>query len=659
MQTIGFKPSFQMKEKRYEDFESRGLPEVVLRGGVEDRNKVEATPTRLPVHGHKPSIVTEEDQNEDNTLEKPTIVDAVELHGLPSTYSQEEGCNEIFRMTELGDHSGVEEFLSERGHEVEITPKIGCSPIHYSKLNVANWENKKGDSLLIVAVKVDCKMVEIVLKFGGNPNFTNMDRDSPLSIAATRYDKTTIGVLLMAGANLEAAVVKLTSSLRFVSEKEMQDDSGIGFSVRPLVVLLEGDVYLKCRDPIKTAFRVDKGIKKIMQVRDEFRAEFEMLIQEVDTFAWEFLDHCDKISEAKEILTHPVDLVRIATDQEKKRFVSHPFSQQVINESWNGDLNNTLFLGKTFILLRYITSPIVLPLLFIKYLLFEFRKGVPLMKSSFADLLTLTLTPYLCFLTDALNYLATLSVVIYICITPSDYNIGTTECVLYFCVFSRILNEIDSLVQEGWKTYFQDFWNIIDILAILLLSVAAVYEVTIHYQIDGINGKWSEKSYQQLEEDIMQTHLDSMRVSYMYAVAEFILTLRILGFLEISKSLGTMLIALKCLIRDVLKFAVIFLAIILGTAIAIYSMTITVHEWNKELKEAAELFLDDYSFTLLPYNRSHTGESVRVPAVFRTFIDTLRNTMWSTFGLLNVVVSDCVCTSVRYIYLCHRSTLLL
>ena len=89
-----------MKEKRYEDFESRGLPEVVLRGGVEDRNKVEATPTRLPVHGHKPSIVTEEDQNEDNTLEKPTIVDAVELHGLPSTYSQEEGCNEIFRMIE-------------------------------------------------------------------------------------------------------------------------------------------------------------------------------------------------------------------------------------------------------------------------------------------------------------------------------------------------------------------------------------------------------------------------------------------------------------------------------------------------------------------------------------------------------------------------------
>ena len=583
------------------------------------------------------------------TVEKG-LKSSPKLAGMPNIRDLDLGNGKIFALIESGDYTGVERFLAERGHKVIITPKIGCSPIHYSKLNLANCENGKGDTPLIMAAKIDCTMVDIILSYGGNPNYTNVDRDSPLTIAANRYDKETISALLLAGGNLEAAVVKLTSSLRYVSEKELRDNSESGFSVRPLTILLADNVYLKCRDPIKTAFCVDKSIKKIKNVRDEFTVEFEMLMKEADVFAYKFLDNCDKMAEAKEILSHPVNLLRIAIDQEKKQFVSHPFSQQLINERWNGDLTNTLIHGKTLIYLKYITSPVVLPLLFLKFLLFEIHKGIPIMKSSFAALLRLTFTPCLCFLTDTLNYLAFLAIMVCVCVIQTDYKIGPMETVLYSCVLSRIFIELDFLVQQGARRYFRDFWNIVDIVVILLLSVASIYEVMIHLRLERTDRKFNLKmeteqafDYKKLEENVMMAHQDSMRVNYIHSVTEFILTIRILGLLEISKSLGTMLIALKYLIIDVLKFGILLLTIVFGTAIAIYSMTITINEWNVELERSAKLFSADYTFTLLPYNRSHPAGIVKPPDVFKTFPDTIRNLLWSTFGLLNVEVNDLVC----------------
>ncbi|XP_063691099.1 transient receptor potential-gamma protein-like [Bolinopsis microptera] len=522
---------------------------------------------------------------------------------------------------------------------------MGCPAFHYSTLNLANKEDGKGNSTLIMAAKVDCKMVEIILSYGGNPNHANQNGDMPLSIAANRYDKETINSLLHEGGDLETAVVRLTSSLRHDSQEKLRENNVIGFCSRPLIFLLADDAYLRCRDPIKTAFRVSNDIKRIKHVRNEFETEFELLIENADTFAYTFLDQCDKMTDAKEIILYPENLLKTAIKQEKKQFVSHPFNQQIINESWNGDFNNTLLYGKTLIALKYIASPIMLPLLFLKLLLVELPRGIKFMESSFAELLKLKFTPCMCFITDALNYLIFLMILICACIFPTDgkYQVGGTDYLLYFCVLSRLIIEIDFLVQQGWG-YLRHFWNIVDIIVIVMLCVGAVHNVMIQYRVDGLLKEHKEKKekidYKATEGDLMRSHQDSMNVYYMYAVAEFILTLRILGLLEVFKSLGTMMIALKYLVIDVLNFGILLLTVIFGTSIAIYSMTISIHRWNKELKSSVAIFFDgaeDHIFTLLPYNHSHPEGEVTAPAVFETFYDTMRNIMWSTFGLLDVV----------------------
>ncbi|XP_063677010.1 ankyrin repeat and SOCS box protein 8-like [Bolinopsis microptera] len=124
-------------------------------------------------------------------------------------------------MIAAKDYDGVEKILSERGHKVDIVPKIGCSPLHYTRLNVANTENNDGDTPLIAAAKVSYRMVDMILVYGGDPNVTNTERDSPLSIAAVRGDRDSIDALLNAGANLNAAVIKLTSYLRYQKETDL------------------------------------------------------------------------------------------------------------------------------------------------------------------------------------------------------------------------------------------------------------------------------------------------------------------------------------------------------------------------------------------------------------------------------------------------------
>ena len=568
----------------------------------------------------------------------------------------------IFTLIEEEDYAGVEKVLAEMGHKVEITPKIGCSPIHYSKLNFVNMEDENKDSPLIRAAKVDSKMVQIVVMYGGDPNHANKRGDTPLSIAAYRRDRDTIDALFFAGGDIMAAIQSLTSPLRY--EKQLKECShNGGFSVRPLKFLLAGDVYLKCRDPIKTAFDVYKDITSIKNERIELKIEFESIIKDADSFAYKFLNHCDNMSEAKEILTSTDKLLSTAIEQRRKKFVSHPYNMQIINEMWYGEFHNTLFYEKAVLILKYVTSPIVLPLLFLKFFFCGIGR-VPFMKSSFSDLMRLLFVPCVSFTTDLINYILFAVVMIAACLTPfgeaqsGSYKVTYVEYILYYTVFARILIEADHLIQKGFMKHFRNFWNMVDATVLGLMVVAAIYKGYINIDVSttvnhtGITSDkimCSDQTQMQIQSQILINELqhgDSMMVNYIYAVAEFLLVIRLLGFLETHQSLGTMLIALKHLIADILKFGVILVTVMFGTAVAIYSMTIALNEWNKELSvidkrvhsecTVSEECVEPQAVECVAVKTVIVP--VIVPGAFVSFSSTFSNVFWATFGLFDVVV---------------------
>ena len=611
------------------------------------------------------------------------------VSALPSVDDLQLNTDKLFQSIRSGDHAVVERLLADMGHKVEIVPKIGCSPLHHSKFNLANRETETGDNPLIVAARVDSRMVEIVLNYGGNPNHANNDRDTPLSIAACRSDKEAIEALMLAGANLRAAVVKLTSLLRYKAEKNPDSYNDLSQNVKHLTVLLSDDVYLKCRCPIKAAFDVGRDIANIRNVRDEFKIEFELLIDDANLFACRFMNNIDRMWEAREILSFPVDLMRMAIDQRKKKFVSHPFCQQIIFDRWYGELANKMFYGKTAVAIKYIFSPFfVIPLL-LKFFFFDACRGIPVMESNLASLFRMKFTPFLCFITDAFNYVIFLAILVCVCLTEQETDAITMwEYALYVCVISRILIELDLVIQQGWMRYFLNVWNYVDILILSLLCVAALYKgciiagvpSTSEHHKDTINSTMTniteidKKLGVVTESDLYKNNIDNwsklmlnyrhfLNVSYIYAATEFVLFLRLLTLLEVTRSMGPMMIALKYLLKDVLKFSVLLGSTILGTSITIHSMSVRLEKWSDDVndlcKDTVSNSIKNEGWqkdkvvnlvkNLIDVERinhinitCNTNEIFKIepPKSFGNHLDTIRSIMWSTFGLFDVEVNS-------------------
>ena len=547
------------------------------------------------------------------------------LEVFPSLEDLSQQTTQIFEMIQAKDYDGVEKILSERGHKVDIVPKIGCSPLHYTKLNVANTENEDGDTPLMAAAKVGYRMVDMILVYGGDPNVTNTVRDSPLSIAAVRGDRDSIDALLNAGANLNAAVIKLTSYLRYQKETDLlMSGFESGFSVKSLTYLLSNDVYLKCRDPFRAAFDVSKSIESIVNVRDEFRMEFELLIRDADVFAYKMLDHCDRMWEAREVLERSHGLLRKAIDEGKKRFVGHPFSQQIIIEEWYGKVAYKMTFGKVRIAAKFFLSPVLLPWYLLKYLVFEQHVKVSAMESSVAQHMKLLFIPFMCFVTDIMNYVLLLALLIATCVCPKNSHIPLdVEFWLWCCTVSRLLIEFDQMWQQGLWRYLPNMWNVLEIFSCTMIAAAALYRIIVWITYDNPEDSFSLNKLENLHQDILN-------ITYLYAITEFLIILRWLNFLEFFPGLGPLLIALRALIADVFKFVlIVLLTCVMGTAIAVHSIISTVRTHNETITELVkkEVFAGG------------DVKSKTIPKFFEDFWTCLINVIWSTFGLLEVPVS--------------------
>ena len=495
------------------------------------------------------------------------------------------------------DYEGLSSFLGKDGVKVEITPKVGCSSLHYSKFNIANSHGPDGESLLLVAARVSPTMVRVILDFGGDPNHTNSFGDSPLSIAAIRHCRHSIDMLLMAGANMAAAVIKLTSALRM--QDDFSDEST--FSTRPLQTLLTKGSYLRCKDPFQTALRVRKSIMEVVDIRFEFTTDLAQIIKEGDEFTFELLNCCEVMSEARTVLSESSRLLSLAVARKNKLFVSHPFSQQKIRESWK---QNLVRYRSTFQLaIRAFIFPFLLPFLLI-YLPFERKHHQSVVDTVFGQCLQFLMTPMVCYITDTANYLIFLSTVLAatgIGINTSIYGYFKLIHLVFIFALARVMIDIDQLYYQGFKQFRGNFWNVLEGVLNLMFTISCII-----YMI----GVASDPP----RSDII---LDA---SYIFALAEFFLVFRWLYYLEItsSKNLGPLIISIKYLLGDVFQFVmVVMLTCCVSATAAIFTIISTVSD-----------------------EQLMGNDTEQRPERFNDFYTSLVTIVWSTFGIYEYSVSD-------------------
>ena len=193
--------------------------------------------------------------------------------------------------------------------------------------------------------------------------------------------------------------------------------------------------------------------------------------------------------------------------------------------------------------------------------------------------MTFLFTPCICFLTDVLNYLILLALLIATCISPKESHVPHyVEIALWCCTVSRVLIEYDQIHQQGIQRYLSNMWNTLELFSCALISVSAIYRMTVCLTYNNPEDSDLTKLY--------NLHQDILNITYMYATAEFIIMLRWLNFLEFFPVLGPLLIALRILIADVFKFVMIVLfTCVMGTAIAVHSVFSAMRLQNETMTE--------------------------------------------------------------------------
>ena len=186
------------------------------------------------------------------------------------------------------------------------------------------------------------------------------------------------------------------------------------------------------------------------------------------------------------------------------------------------------------------------------------------------------------------------------------------EITLWLCVVSRILIELDQVLQQGIYRY-ATFWNFVDVLTSLLMLAAAVLKITVCITTDE-DASLSDTEKVELRDLIMYN-------TYLYAYAEFFLIIRWLNILEVTTDLGPMLIAMKYMLVDVLKFVFVLLATcVVGAFVAVYSITNNIKQLDLKLIDNPNI------------------SQVTIPSEFDRLDRTFINLIWSTFGLLEMPV---------------------
>ena len=184
------------------------------------------------------------------------------------------------------------------------------------------------------------------------------------------------------------------------------------------------------------------------------------------------------------------------------------------------------------LILKYLLGPLSIPYCLINVLITG--NYTPLLSC-----LDTFYSPIWCFVTDVINYLILLGLVFTVCLKP-QVNIvpNYAELAMWLCTVSRILTELEQLYAHGKRRYWRNFWNYVELLSCIPILTSAITKITI-WMVDSLT-------------------FYLIYTCYFNAVAEFMFILRGLSFIEVSSSIEPLMIAVKSMMSEVLKFFWLF-----------------------------------------------------------------------------------------------------
>ncbi|CAF4402793.1 unnamed protein product [Rotaria socialis] len=431
-------------------------------------------------------------------------------------------------------------------------------------------------------------------------------------------------------------------------------------------------ISLSSRDPIMTAFDLNRELKRLSRIENEFKQEYEQLAQQCQEYSAALLAETRSSKELEIILnydsenppvvsetTEKMTLARLklAIRYKQKKFVSHSHCQQLLASLWYEGLPG--FRRRHSVIKMLITALVGLlcPVLSLTYLIMP--------RSSIGRIMR---QPFIKFICHSVSYIFFLILLFVVSLRIdfgkllSGIEVETNErrgpppnpveLAIMFYVAGFIWAEIKQLYQEGLHQYMADTWNLLDWITNCLYVATIILRVMAYVKVNreerDLQGKFVADHVGHGTTTIHHSHpqhnltTDPTGISTghnvkrrdwnawdptlisegIFAAANIFSSLKLVYIFTINPHLGPLQISLGRMVHDILKFSVLILLVAFAFACGLNQL-FWYYAKMKKAECEQDPGLDDYC-------------SKDIFKHFSNLFESLQTLFWGTFGLIDL-----------------------
>lgn len=411
-------------------------------------------------------------------------------------------------------------------------------------------------------------------------------------------------------------------------------------------------IALSSKDPILTAFELSWELRRLSNLENEFKFEYESLCKKCQDFATDLLDQTRGSKELEIVLNQdntpstgyieqaaepPVSdkmklsRLKLAIKFKQKKFVAHPNCQQLLASLWYEGLPG--FRRQNIVTRTFLTILIGLsfPVLSIFYLIAP--------KSFPGNLLRKPFIKFMCHSTSYLTFLVLLILVsqrVGVSPTqPTSSSVDTDfakiyqekrgapatniEWMILAYVAGYIWTEIKQLWDEGAHNYIHDMWNILDFVTNSLYIATLTLRVIAYLQVQK-EVETGHRDIAELQRKDWNAFDPNLIAEALFAGANIFSSLKLIYIFTVNPHLGPLQISLGRMILDILKFCCVYLLVMFSFACGLNHLY-----WYYATLRAQECEVNGIEASC---DRKYKS--------FANMFEILQTLYWSAYGLVDL-----------------------
>ncbi|CAF3674644.1 unnamed protein product [Adineta steineri] len=580
--------------------------------------------------------------------------------------------NQLFTLAQVALGKEKKDDVQQSSQDVSNKLKTAWSYFHTSKTNLPSKQADGGVENIITTTTDDNEVSE-QLNLSTSRSYT--PDITPVVLAAHRDNYEIVKILLERGEKVtEPHDVRCDCEKCLVYNKE--DSLRHSRSRINAYKALSSPCYisLSSRDPIMTAFDLNRELKRLSRIENEFKQEYEQLAQQCQDYSAALLAETRSSKELEIILNYDTEnppvlsdttekmtlaRLKLAIRYKQKKFVSHSHCQQLLASLWYEGLPG--FRRRHSVIKIFITAfvGLLFPVLSIAYLLMP--------RSSIGRIMR---QPFIKFICHSVSYIFFLILLFVVSLRIDFGKIlsgieeetnerrgpppNPVELAIMIYVAGFIWAEIKQLYQEGLHQYMADTWNLLDwitnclYVATIVLRVMAF--IKINREENDLQRKLGGVHHGNTSSGVHSTHHHPHNITAesgtfstghnvrrrdwnawdptlisegIFAAANIFSSLKLVYIFTINPHLGPLQISLGRMVHDILKFSVLIMLVAFAFACGLNQLFWYYARMKKRECEEDTTGTDEYCLK-------------EIHKHFSNLFESLQTLFWGTFGLIDL-----------------------